>query len=81
MPALPRRHLSHASLVVLLAIDLLVLVALLVNQFVTDHLLLSWAVGAVVAAGLLPWMLKIADRVLAMARTTRNVPLAGGSFP
>lgn len=77
----PRRHLSYASFVLLLAVDVLALLALAFNQLVTVGPGLLWLLAAAATALLMPALLKVADRVFAMARAVRNVPHAGESFP
>jgi len=81
MHAAPRRHLSYASLVMLLAVDLLALASLLVDQWFAIGRGWSWVLGAALTLALLPGLLWLADRVFAAARSTRNIPIAGGTFP
>jgi membrane protein YdbS with pleckstrin-like domain len=81
MRASPRRHLSYASFVLLLAVDVLALLALLFNQLVTVGPGVVWLLSAVLTAGAMPALLRLADKVFAMARALRNVPVTGESFP
>ena len=77
----PRRHLSHASFVLLLAADVLALVALLLNQWFAADPWLAWGLAAGVTALAMPVLLRGADQVFAWAWAARNVPLTGESFP
>lgn len=81
MRAVPRRHLSYASLVLLLAADLLALAALLLNQWLEVGQGWSWLLGAALTLVALPGLLWAADRVFAMARSAGNIPMTGGTFP
>ena len=81
MRAAPRRHLSHASLAILLAVDLLALIALVSDQWLDIGRGWSWLLGAALTALLLPALLRLVDRVSAAARAARNIPVAGGTFP
>jgi len=81
MRAVPRRHLSYASLVLLLAADLLALVSLLLNQWLEVGPGWSWLLGAALTLIALPGLLWAADRVFAAARSMGNIPMTGGTFP
>ncbi len=81
MRASPRRHLSHASLVTLLAVDLLALSALLIDQWFGIDPGWSWLLGGALTLALLPALLRLASWVFAAARRERNIPFAGGTFP
>lgn len=81
MRATPHRHLSHASLAVLLAVDLLALIAFVSDQWFAIGRAWSWALGAGLTLVLLPALLRLVDRVFAAARAARNIPVAGGTFP
>ncbi|HRP86868.1 MAG TPA: hypothetical protein PLS34_05030 [Gammaproteobacteria bacterium] len=81
MPAAPRRQLSRASLLLLLAVDLIALSALVMNQWLGLARGWSWLLGTVLGLALLPVLLRLVDRVLAAARAARNIPIAGGTFP
>ena len=81
MRAAPRRHLSHASLVMLLAVDLLALSSLVIDQWFALGRGWSWVLGAALTLALLPVLLHLVDRVFAAARSVRNIPVAGGTFP
>ncbi len=81
MRAVPRRHLSYASLVLLLAVDLLALASLLLNQWLEIGQGWSWLLGAALTLVALPGLLWAADRVFAMARPVGNIPMTGGTFP
>lgn len=77
----PRRHLSYASFVLLLAVDVLALLALAFNQLVTVGPGAVWLLAAAVTAVSMPALLRAADKVFALARNMRNVPYTGESFP
>ncbi|MGY1410733.1 MULTISPECIES: hypothetical protein [unclassified Luteimonas] len=81
MHAAPRRHLSHASLLMLLAVDLLALSSLVIDQWLAIGRGWSWVLGAALTLVLLPALLGLVDRVFVAARTARNIPIAGGTFP
>ena len=81
MRASPRRHLSHASLVALLALDLLALSALVIDQWFAIDSGWAWLLGVALTLALLPALLGLVDRVFAMAGLARNIPVAGGTFP
>lgn len=77
----PRRHISHASLVTLLAVDLLALNSLLIDQWLEVGLGWSWLLGAGLTLALFPALLRLVSWVFTAARRQRNIPLAGGIFP
>ncbi|MBP6216041.1 MAG: hypothetical protein KA391_01455 [Luteimonas sp.] len=77
----PRRHLSYASLVLLLAADMLAGVALVLNQWFATMPLATWLLAAGLTAVAMPALLRLADKVFALARASRNVPFPGESFP
>lgn len=77
----PRRHLSYASLVLLLAADVLALAALVLNQLLATPLAVTWLVAAGVTAVAMPGLLRLADKVFALARASRYIPFTGESFP
>ena len=81
MRSAPRRLLSYASLVLLLAADVLALAALLLNQWFAPGALLTWLLAAAVTAVAMPALLRLSDRVFAAARASRSVPFTGESFP
>lgn len=81
MRPVPRRHLSYASLVLLLAVDVLALAALLLNQLFATPPLATWLFAAGVTTVAMPALLRLADRVFALARASRNIPFPGGTFP
>lgn len=81
MRAAPRRHLSHASLVALLAVDLLALTSLVIDQWFDLGRGWSWLLGAALTLALLPALLRLAGWVFSAARQQRNIPVAGGTFP
>ncbi|WP_165967424.1 hypothetical protein [Luteimonas aestuarii] len=81
MRSSPRRHLSYASFMLLLAADVLVLSIVVLDQLLTVPE--AWLVGlsAVLTLAAMPALLKLSDAVFAMARRHRNVPWTGESFP
>lgn len=81
MRTVPRRQLSYASLVVLLAVDVLALTALLFNQWVAVMPAMSWLLASAVTAVTMPWLLKLADKVFDAARGGRNIPMMGEKIP
>ena len=81
MRAAPRRHLSHASLAILLAVDLLALIALVADQVFAIGRGWSWLLATALTLVLLPALLRLVDRVFAAARAARNIPIAGVTFP
>ena len=81
MRAAPHRHLSHASLAILLAVDLLALIALVADQWLVIGPGWSLLLGAGLTLVLLPALLRLVDRVFAAAREARNIPVAGGTIP
>ena len=81
MRTVPRRHLSYASLVLLLAVDLLALTALVFDQWFAIGQGWSWLLAAGATAAALPLLLWLADRVFTAARTVANVAISGGTIP
>lgn len=77
----PRRHLSYASLVVLLAADLLALSALVLNQWLGLDLGAAWLLAAAATVVALPALLWLADRVFVAARDAGNIAISGGTIP
>ena len=81
MRATPRRHLSHASLMAVLALDLLGLSTFVIDQWFAIGSGWAWLLGTALTLALLPALAGLVDRVFAMARQARNIPVAGGTFP
>lgn len=81
MRAGSRRQLSYVSLVLLLAADVLVLFALVLDQWFAPEPSTTWLLAAGLTAVAMPGLLRVADKVFAWARAGRNVPFAGESFP
>ena len=81
MRAAPRRYLSHASLVTLLAVDLLALSSLVIDQWFEIGSGWSWLLGAGLTLALLPALLRLATWVFEAARRERNIPFSGVTFP
>lgn len=80
MRATPRRLLSYASFVALLVVDAVALVSLLIVQLLGAPMPVAWLAAAVLAALAAPALLRVADKVFAMAREQRTIPQAGESF-
>ena len=81
MRTAPRRHLSYASLVLLLAADLLALGALVLNQWLEIGQGWSWLLAAGATVALMPALLWLVDRVFEAARAFGNVTISGGTIP
>jgi len=81
MRALPRRHLSYASLAILLAVDLLALSALVLDQWLAIGRGWVWLLAAVLTLVMLPAVLRLVDQVFVAARTMANARIPGGTFP
>ena len=81
MRTAPRRHLSYASLVLLLAADLLALAALVLNQWLAVGQGWAWLLAAGLTAAALPGLLWLVDRVFVAARGAAEVTISGGTFP
>lgn len=81
MRTVSRRRSSYRWLVLILAIDVLGLASLLLNQLLAGPSWVAWAYAAGVAAAAVPWLMDLADRVFRAAGTTVTVPLAGGKNP
>lgn len=77
----PRRHLSYASLVLLLAADVLALVAFVLDQWLALPAVGLWLLAAGLTAVAMPGLVRLADKVFALARASRTIPLTGESFP
>jgi hypothetical protein len=80
MRATPRRLLSYASFVALLVVDAVALVSLLIVQLLGAPMPVAWLAAAVLAALAAPALLRVADKVFAMAREQRTIPQTGESF-
>ena len=80
MRATPRRFLSYASFVFLLALDVVTLISLLSVQLLGAPLLVAWVGAGVLTALATPALARVADKVFAMARSDRTIPQTGGSF-
>ena len=76
-----RRHPARTWLLGLFAADLGGLVALLLNQWFTDSLLVSWLVAVLLTAVSLPWLSRLADTLLEAARSAGTIPLVGEKNP
>lgn len=81
MHTISRRQGSYASLVLLLAADVVAMAAFLLDQWFEAPGLLTWLGAAGIAVVAMPALLMLADKVFEAARMGRNVPIAGGTFP
>ena len=81
MRASPRRHLSRTSLVTLLAVDLMALSSIVIDQWLAIGAGWSWLLGGALVLALLPALLRLASWVFTAAGRERNIPIAGGTFP
>lgn len=81
MRTVTRRRPSYRWLVVVLAVDVLGLGALLLNQWLEGSLWVVWAYAAGLAAASFPWLLRLSDEVFSAARSVHIVPLTGEKNP
>lgn len=81
MSASPRRHLSYASLVLLLAADVLALAAIVIDQWFGLGPVIAWLLAAGATGAALPGLLWLADRVFIAAGRAADVQISGGTFP
>lgn len=81
MRTAPRRHLSYASFVLLLAADVVFLSVLVLNQLFVIGQGWVWLIAMGVATAMTPMLLTLADRLFALARAARNIPFTGETFP
>ncbi|MGO1540107.1 MAG: hypothetical protein ACTH0Y_11820 [Luteimonas sp.] len=81
MRTVPRRHPARSWLLGLFAADLGGLAALLLNQWLVQSLLVSWLFAVLLTAASLPWLSRLADALLEVARTAATIPLAGEKNP
>ena len=80
MRATPRRSLSYASFVFLLALDAVTLISLLLDQILGAPLLVVWIAAGILTALAIPALVRVTDKVFAMARSGRTIPQTGESF-
>ncbi len=80
MRTVPRRHLSYASLVLLLAVDLLALIAIVIDQWLGVGQGWAWLLAVGATAMAMPVLLWLADRVFAAAATDENTAISGGTI-
>ena len=81
MRTAPRRYLSRASLVLLFTVDLLALVALVMDQLLAAGAVATWLLAAVLTAALMPVLLRLVEHVFAAARAASDVRIPGETFP
>ena len=81
MRTAPRRHLSYASLVLLLAADVLALAAFLLNQWLAVGQGWAWLIAATLTMATMPALLWAADKVFEAARNVGNTVISGGTIP
>ena len=80
MPTSPRRLLSYASFVALLAVDAIALASLLIVQVFGAPLPIAWVAAAMLVGMASPALLRWADKVFAMAGIGATIPRTGESF-
>ena len=80
MRAPPRHLLSYASFFALLVLDAVALVSILLVQAFDAPLPIAWLVAGLLTAVAAPVLLRLSDKVFAMARSEPTIPNAGGSF-
>jgi len=80
MRATPRRHLSYATFLALLVLDAVALVSILIVQLLGAPLPVAWLAAGVITLMATPALLRLADKVFAMARSERTIPNTGESF-
>lgn len=76
-----RRRPAYRWLVVVLAIDVLGLAALLLNQWLEGPVWVAWASAAGVATAVFPCLLRLADQVFTAAQGPATIPLVGEKNP
>ena len=81
MRTVSRRRPSYRWLVAVLAVDVLGLIALLLNQWLEAESWFIWSISAVAAGTALPWLVPLADRVFEAAGTGPILPLVGEKSP
>lgn len=81
MRTVSRRRPSYRWLVVVLAMDVLGVAALLLNQWFEGPVWVAWAFAAGIAAAAFPWLLQLADQVFNAAQSVRTIPLVGEKNP
>lgn len=80
MRSSPRRLLSYASFVALLALDAVALVAILIVQVLEAPMPIAWGVAAILVAMASPALLRWADKLFAEVRDDDTIPRTGESF-
>lgn len=80
MRSSPRRLLSYASFVALLAMDAIALAAILIVQVLGTPMPIAWAAAAVLVAVASPALLRWADTIFARGGNGRTIPPTGESF-
>lgn len=80
MRSSPRRLLSYASFVALLALDAVALVAILIVQVLDAPMPIAWGVAAILVAMASPALLRWADKLFAKVGDDDTIPRTGESF-
>jgi hypothetical protein len=80
MRATPRHLLSYTSFVALLVLDVVALISLLLVQLLGAPMVIAWVAAGVLAGMAAPALLRLTDKVFAMAQSDRTIPQAGESF-
>ena len=80
MRATPRRHLSYATFLALLVLDVVALVSFLLVQVLGVPLTIAWLAAGLLTVLAAPGLLRVADKMFSLARSERTVPNTGESF-
>ena len=80
MRATPRRHLSYASFLALLVLDVVALLSFLMVQLLAVPLPVAWLAAGLLTVLAAPVLLRLADKVFATARSESTIPNTGESF-
>lgn len=81
MRTVARRRPYYRWLVLVLAVDVLGLAALLLNQWLGGPTWVAWAFAAGIVAGVFPGLLRLADQVFNAACSVPTIPLVGEKNP
>jgi len=76
-----RRLLLRNALSALIALDLLALIALVVNQWLVQDMAYAWGIAAVLALPLFALAGPLSDAVLVMADRHAGIPNTGEKIP
>jgi hypothetical protein len=70
----------YASFVALLVLDAVALVSLLIVQLLGAPIVVAWGAAGILITMASPALLRVADKMFAMARSDQTIPLPGESF-